>query len=229
MITTPVGHGGVAAEGIPVLPSGFVLAFISLHQERRDDEGVYVRVRWPLQWALAAIPAAVMFAFGYWVANYVPTRADRALAWHVSLLLAALLLIVGLTIAFFLDRHNDDISSRLRKIEALNAHIEDNQNRLQAIIVKSNGSPADSLSNQAYLLASDIRAELAENYANPAWGSRRYLNYLNHNFANRVLNVTERLGVVRPHDLFLRHRLLPKNEHDYFQIAANLERIADSL
>jgi hypothetical protein len=183
-----------------------------------------------LQWALAAVPAAVMFAFGYWVAIYVPpTSSDKALTWHVSLVLAGALLIAGLTTAFFLDKHNDDISSKLRKIEASDSDIKDNQKRLQVTIVKSNASPANSLSNQAYLLASDIRTELAENYANPAWGSRQYLNYLNHNFANRILNVTERLRAVRSRDLFLRHRLLPKNEHDYFQIAANLERIADSL
>lgn len=171
-----------------------------------------------------------MVAFGYWVTIYVPTtRADRALTWHLSLVLAGALLIVGLTTAFFQDRRNDGISSKLRNIETSKADIKDNQNRLQAIIVKSSACPANSLSNQAYLLASDIRAELAEKYPNPAWGSRQYLNYLNHNFANRILNVAGRLLVVRPRDLFLRHRVLPKNEHDYFQIAANLERIADSL
>jgi hypothetical protein len=171
-----------------------------------------------------------MFAFGYWVTIYVPTTsADRALTWNLSLVLAGTLLILGLTAAFFQDRRNNDISSKLRNIETSNAEIKDNQNRLQAIIVKSNACPASSLSSQAYLLASDIRAELAGKYPNPAWGTRQYLNYLDHNFANRILNVTGRLRVVRPDDLFLRHRLLPKNEHDYFQIAANLERIADSL
>lgn len=170
-----------------------------------------------------------MVAFGYWVTIYVPTTmADRALTWHLSLVLAGALIIVGLTTAFFQDRRNDDLSSKLRNIETSTADVKDNQNRLQAIIVKSNACPASSLRNQAYLLASDIRAELAK-YPNPAWGSRQYLNYLNHNFANRILNVTGRLRVVRPRDLFLRHRLLPENEHDYFQIATNLERIADSL
>jgi hypothetical protein len=187
-------------------------------------------VRLPLQWALAAVPAVVMAAFGFWITIYVPTtRADKALTWDLSLVLAVALLIVGLTSAFFQERYNDDLSSKLRKIEASNADIKDNQNRLQAIIEKSNACPAGSLSNQAYLLALEIRAELAEKYLDPAWGSRQYLNYLNHNFANRILNVTGRLGIVRSRDLFLRHRLLPKNEHDYFQIAANLERIADSL
>jgi hypothetical protein len=182
-----------------------------------------------VQWALAAVPAAVMVAFGYWVTIYVPTtRAHRGLTWHLSLVLAGALLIVGPTRAFFQEKRNDDISSKLRTIKSLNAYIKDNQNRLQTIIVKSKAHPAHSLSNQAYLLASDIRAELAK-YPNPAWGSRQYFSYLNHNFANRIFNVTGPLRVVRPDDLFLRHGLLPKNEHDYFQIAANLERIADSL